>query len=127
MARATQRQQTSRKASRTKAKKKRVAQARRWGMGVAVLAGALLVVGGSWQIYSLDLFTRAGDAMRSSANDTLALAGFRLNQIEVKGREKTEPALIKQAIGMEQGSSVFTASIDDIRANLEKIGTVRRA
>ena len=127
MARATQRQQTSRKASRTKAKKKRVARARRWGMGIAAATGLTLVIGGSWQIYSMDLFTRAGQAMDASLNGMMASAGFRLNQIEVTGRDKTDAARIKQAIAIEQGHSIFTTSLADIRASLEKIDTVRRA
>lgn len=127
MARTTQRQQTSRKASRTKAKKKRVAKARRWGMAAVVLSGALLVIGGSWKIYSLDLFTRAGEAVVNHSNDLLAGVGFRLNQIEVKGRHKTETALIKQAINVAQGGSIFATSLDEIRHNLEKVDTVRRA
>jgi cell division protein FtsQ len=127
MARATQRQQTSRKASRTKAKKKRVARARRWGMGIAAATGLALLAGGSWQIYSMDLFTRAGLAIDESINEMMASAGFRLNQIEVSGRDKTDAARIKEAIAIEQGHSIFTTSLADIRANLEKIDTVRRA
>jgi cell division protein FtsQ len=127
MARATQRQQTSRKASRTKAKKKLAQRARRWGFSIGAGIGVLLLAGGSWQIYSLDLITRAGRAVDASVSKGMASAGFRLNQIEVKGRHKTDATRIKEAIGIAQGDSIFTSSLDDIRTNLEAIDTVRRA
>ncbi|MBY0354505.1 MAG: cell division protein FtsQ/DivIB [Rickettsiales bacterium] len=127
MAKATQRQRTSRQASRTKAARKRVAQARRWTMAVCMFLGMVLLVGGSWKIYSLDLVARAGMAFGESVDSLMASSGFRLNQIEVTGRDKTDVALIKNAIGMVQGHSIFSASLSDIRTQLEAISTVRHA
>lgn len=127
MAKATQRQQTSRKASRTKAKKKRVAQLRRWGVVLAGMTAIALVAGGGWKIYSMDLVNRTLSSVGRSFSQGMASTGFRLNQIEVKGREKTEASLIRDAIGVAQGDSIFAASLDEIRARLETIGTIRRA
>lgn len=127
MAKATQRQQTSRKASRTKATRKRVAQARRWGFTCAGLVAVALVAGGGWKIYSLDLVSRAGNAWDEALNHLSASGGFRLSQVEVRGREKTDAALITQALGMKQGEGIFTVSLDDIRHHLEQIDTVRHA
>lgn len=127
MARATQRQQTSRKASRTKAKKKRVAQLRRWSMVLAGMTAVALVAGGGWKIYSMDIVSRTLSSVGRSCDEKVASSGFRLNQIEVKGREKTDAVMIRDAIGVAQGDSIFAASLDDIRTRLEAIGTVRRA
>ena len=92
------------------------------GAGVAVIAVALVGVfamagGGSALGHSLD---RLADAR-------LADMGFRLRRVHIQGASAEGRAAIQQALSLQAGQPFARLDLDNVRAQVEAVGTVREA
>lgn len=127
MARLTTRQKESKKASRSKAQKKRLRSIRFYTFtSVAVLAATVTAAASWWLVDSGWLNTTVNKAQQAW-HQAVADAGFGLQDLYIKGREKTTSEEVLAATGMRIGESIFSVPLDEIKKRLETLGTVRHA
>ena len=109
---------------RKKAKQRRQQVKRRVLMvgGIAVMAYS--VVGGWWLMHTGKL-QEAFDHSSASFWQHTASLGFRIDQVTLLGRNHTDPATIKQALGIQQGSPILAVSLAEMKARLAAIHEVK--
>ncbi len=127
MARLTTRQKESKKASRSKAQRKRLRSIRFYTVtGLGALAAIMTAVA-SWWLVDSGWVNATVNKAHQAWHEGVADAGFGLQDLYIKGREKTTPEAVLAATGMRIGESIFSVPLDEIQARLETLGTVRRA
>lgn len=127
MARLTERQKSSRRASRSKAQKKRLRSLKRYTLVTVLLLAATVAAAGSWWLVDSGWMDEKIAEARQSLHRTLADAGFGVRNIYVQGRGKTGKEQVTAAIGLKIGESLFSVPLADIKTRLETLKTVRSA
>ncbi len=127
MAQQTTRQKQSRKIRKDREKRVKLRVVRRWAMLAAL--GAVLVViasGGMW-IKQHNVIERITVAASQAMWDVTREGGLRVRNIYIEGRQKTDQIAVLKALGVGLGGSLLQVSLEDARAQMEAISTVRRA
>lgn len=107
------------------AKKTRLsALLRRFGLGAACLTLALGA--GVWMVSSGTL-DRALQSARQETYNTLADAGFRVENILVEGRYETDSDTLRAIINMERGDPIFAFDPAESREMIERLSWVKEA
>ncbi len=127
MARMTARQKQSRKASREKAQKKFWRSFKRYTIGMTAVIALLIMGAGSWWLVDSGWIEKTSLEIHDAWHQSLAEAGFGLQEIYIQGRKKTGQENVLAAIGLKTGESIFSISLEDMRTNIEKLSTVRHA
>lgn len=125
--RLTERQKASRKASRSKAQKKRLRSIKLYTLGTVALLAVAMTAAGSWWLVDSGWMDEKIAEARQSWHETLADAGFGLQHLYIQGRDKTDKERVMAAIGLKIGESLFSVPLADIKERLEKLGTIRTA
>ena len=67
------------------------------------------------------------DAIRGRIIQTTASAGLRVRHVEVLGRVNTAEDILQAAIGVSSGDPMLAVSLDEMRARIESLNSVRSA
>lgn len=96
---------------------------KRLGLGLVAVT-FLAVVGGLW----LDgWFERQADAAVAAVERGSAAAGFALRDVQVEGRQRSDPTLLLQTLDVEPGSPLLFFDPHDARLALEALPWIRSA
>ena len=124
--RLTERQRKSKQANKVKAR-------RRWQHAlwckcrkVVVLAIVAVLVMAGHSIYSGKAEQMVNRTM-DSTHQSIASSGFAVEYIDLAGRSRTGMKEVREAIGFDLGEPMLRVDLDDVRSNLEKIPTIKRA
>ena len=123
----TPRQRQSQRIMREKAwRKKRRAITRKLAfIGVSALAIALL--GGSVWGWKSGAVARTAQAVVDGTYALTARAGFTVHDIYLEGRGRTSMEEINKALGVTNGDPILKLPLDEMRARLETIESIRAA
>jgi cell division protein FtsQ len=123
----TTRQRQSQQIMKQKAAlKKRQALFRKLRIGGLVL-GSLVALSGSIWGWKSGFVERSVGAITDSFYAMTVRSGFAVQAMYLEGRNRTPMAEIDQALGIKKGDPILRLSLDEARANLEKIESVRFA
>ncbi len=127
----TQRERESRKASREKARQKKLhACWVRVRLVLAVIAFTVLAGGGGWMWASGNL-TRITEKTLSEISSNIyaitAKAGFTLEATYLEGRGRTDSEEIERALGLKKGEAILRISLPDVKSRLEAIPSIKEA
>lgn len=86
-------------------------------LGLVVWLGALLWVSG--------LFGNMGDGLRTKFYALTAARGFRIEQIYVEGRNRTNPDTLRTLLNVKKGDPILAFQPDDARRLLEKVTWIK--
>lgn len=90
--------------------------------GLTVTA-ALLVMA----VFQFDRLAPMADRLEQSMHRATAAAGFKINDITVEGRMRTQRADLLAAIGLTQGSPIFAADLDAMHGRIEDLPWIENA
>jgi cell division protein FtsQ len=123
----TPRQRQSQQIMREKAsRKKRRVLVRRARIYGGIVICTIVFVGGAWLLLS-GAGAQMATGISNGAYAMTARAGFSVQGIYLEGRNRTLMRDIEQALDIQRGESIFKVDIDDVRARLEEIPSVRTA
>ena len=123
----TARQRQSQQIMRQKAAmKKRQAFMRKLRIGLLV-AGVVVALAGSAWGWKVGVVGRVVTAASDAFYNMTARAGFSVQAMYLEGRNRTPMSEIDAALGIKKGAPILRLSLDEARANLEKIESVRFA
>ncbi|MCE2927536.1 MAG: cell division protein FtsQ/DivIB [Rickettsiales bacterium] len=123
----TPRQKQSQRIMREKAALKRRREIRKRLQAAGALLACVVGLAGGFWIWKYQVIERSVQAMTNGVYHVTLKAGFDLENLYLEGRSRTPMAEIEAAIGMKPGSPILQASLDDMRARLEKIPSVKQA
>lgn len=123
----TSRQRQSQQIMREKnARKKRKTILRR----LAIVSGSVLtltLIGGGVWLWKSNTALRTIQATIDGAYGLTAKAGFAVQSLYLEGRNRTTMDDINKALEIKKGDPILRLSIDEVRARLEKIESVKLA
>jgi len=124
---ASTRQRQSQRIMREKiARKKRKIIMRR----VMIIGGAcvsVVIIGSGLWAWKSGAAMRAVQAVENGAFGLTAKAGFSLQSLYLEGRNRTSMEEVDKALGVKKGDPILQVSINDVKARLEKIESVKFA
>jgi len=123
----TRRERECRKVVRSKAARKRLqAWLRRAYMGLGAVAAVALVMAGISEYRSSGVSKTIGQAIDGAYGAT-ARAGFAVRTLSLEGRSRTPLSAVKEALAIRPGTPILAVSLEELRARLETLPTVRTA
>jgi cell division protein FtsQ len=123
----TPRQRQSRQLMEEKAtRKKREALMQKCMLAGGGIACVALLAGGIW-CWKTSALERTQTALANSAYALSAQAGFVVKGLYLEGRNRTSIEEIEKALDIKKGDPILRLSINEVRARLEKIESVKMA
>lgn len=123
----TLRERQSQKAAREKAMRKWMdACWRRLLIALAVAMALASAALGVWE-WRAEGVSRTYAAARDGVYAATARAGFHVSTLYLDGRARTPLSAVEQALALHRGAPILALSLDEMRARLEALPTVKRA
>ena len=97
------------------------------GRKTRLAAVSLAVVLAASAVFRLDALSELAGTIREKAHDFGAQAGFKVNDITVEGRKRTQRDDLIAAIDIAPGSAIFALDLDDIHARIEALPWIEDA
>jgi cell division protein FtsQ len=123
--RTTARERVSADVSRRKAKKKRASTLKRRSVIIGGVVTAAYLGFGGWWLSANGHIANAVNVVDSAFWGMTVNAGFGVKQIYVEGRSHLPPALLKEALKLNQGDPILAISVEDTAARLMQLPEVR--
>ncbi len=86
----------------------------------------MLAASGIW-MWNTGAIARAAEDTRKSFYARTAQMGFTVRATYLEGRNRTAMAAIEKALGYKTGDAILSLPLDELRARLEAIPTIRQA
>ncbi len=123
----TPRQRQSQQIMRDKsAKKKRKALVRKCSLIGGSVLSVLLLAGGVW-CWKSGAAVKAVETVQAGAYNITVKAGFSLQSLYLEGRNRTSMEEIDKALDVKIGDPILRVSLEEVRARLEKVESVKFA
>jgi len=97
------------------------------GRRLRLAAIALLLAAASLGIFRLDALTPVADLVRAQTYELTAKAGFRVNDITVEGRKRTQRDDLLAAVNVSPNSPIFALNLPRIHARIEALPWIEKA
>lgn len=123
----TPRQRQSQKIMRDKKRKKKLQHRLRQVQIASAIAGVLLVAGGGFWTWKTGVVGRKIQAASDYVYAMTVRAGFSVQTLYLEGRNRTPMNDIDAALDINKGAPILQLSLDEVRARLEKIESVKFA
>lgn len=90
--------------------------------GLTITAALLLTA-----VFRIDRLAPMAEQVEQAMHRSTAAAGFKVNDITVDGRMRTQRGDLLAAIGLKQGSPIFAADLDAMHARIEDLPWIEQA
>lgn len=97
------------------------------GRRLRLAALALLLIGAGAVTFHVEALTPLANWAKGQTYRVTAEAGFRVNDITVEGRKRTQRADLLSVIGVQQNTPIFALDLDAIHARIEDLPWVEKA
>jgi len=91
------------------------------GRRLRLAAIAMLMVGASFAVFRMEALAPIADKLRGETYALTAKAGFRVNDITVEGRKRTQRDDLLAAINVAPNSPIFAIDLDALHRRLEAL------
>ncbi len=108
------------------AKKKRKALVRKCSLIGGSVLSVLLLAGGVW-CWKSGAAVKAVETVQAGAYNITVKAGFSLQSLYLEGRNRTSMEEIDKALDVKIGDPILRVSLEEVRARLEKVESVKFA
>lgn len=110
-----------------RAPKRKLSSVARWGWRAGKAALVLGAIGAGFFAWRAGKVAEAGLWIETNAVDLAASSGFRVAEVEVIGRDRTERDALLAAVGLKRGDPILAFSPDDMRRRIEALPWVAHA
>lgn len=99
---------------------------RRFGI-FSIVSCSILIIGGGFWAWKTSAVSRALQATSGKIYSSTVQAGYSVENIYLEGRNRTPMDEINQALDINKGSPILELKLEEIRARLEKIESIKYA
>jgi cell division protein FtsQ len=97
------------------------------GRRLRLAAIALILIASTAIVFRVESFSSFANLMRGKIYEATASAGFRVNDITVEGRKRTQRDDLLAAVNIGQNEPIFAADLQNINARIEALPWVETA
>lgn len=97
------------------------------GRRLRLAAIALTLIAVTAVVFRVQSFSPVAELVRGKTYEATASAGFRVNDITVEGRKRTQRADLLDALSIGQNEPIFAADLEQINARIEALPWVETA
>lgn len=97
------------------------------GRKTRLAALALIAVAAVAVVFRLDMLAPVAEMVRTQTHQLTSMAGFKVNDITVEGRKRTQREDLVAAINVAPGSAIFAIDLDEVHARIEALPWVEDA
>ncbi|MCH1542584.1 MAG: FtsQ-type POTRA domain-containing protein [Alphaproteobacteria bacterium] len=97
------------------------------GRRLRLAAIALMLIAVTALVFRVESFSPMADLVRGKTYEATASAGFRVNDITVEGRKRTQRIDLLEALSISQNDPIFAADLEQINARIESLPWVETA
>ncbi|MDB2656381.1 FtsQ-type POTRA domain-containing protein, partial [Alphaproteobacteria bacterium] len=97
------------------------------GRRLRLAAIALTLIAVTALVFRVQSFSPVAELVRGKTYEATASAGFRVNDITVEGRKRTQRADLLDALSIGQNDPIFAADLEQINARIEALPWVETA
>ena len=92
------------------------------GRRLRLAAIALAMIAVAAVVFRVDSFSPLADMLRGETYKATASAGFRVNDITVEGRKRTQRDDLLAAVNIRQNDPIFAVDLPEIHSRIEALG-----
>ena len=97
------------------------------GRKLRLAAIALTLIGSTVLIFRVDGLSAVADMMRQQTHSATASLGFKVNDITVQGRKRTQRDDLLAAVNIRQNAPIFAVDLPNVHARIEALPWVETA